>query len=93
MYADDGLVFPRDSQNVKVEDLDRGIKQNIEKSGWIKRDGKWLKPLKFLGLELVAGTEVDPAMIRAKTRKGSTKVYTLDRMFLVYLLNERDLLM
>jgi hypothetical protein len=33
MYADDGLVFPRDNQSVKVEDLDRGIKQNQSKSG------------------------------------------------------------
>lgn len=33
MYADDGLVFPRDGRNVIVEDLDQGIKQNLAKSG------------------------------------------------------------
>jgi len=93
MYADDGLVFPRDNQSVKVEDLDRGIKQNQSKSGWVKRNGEWKKPLKFLGLEYVPATKEEPSKIRANTRNGSQKEYTLDKMFLVYLLNERDLLM
>lgn len=93
MYADDGLVFPRDSQNLKVEDLDRGIKQNDSKSSWVKRDGEWMKSLKFLGLEYIPATKEDPPKLRANTRNGSKKEYSLDQMFLVYLLNERDLLM
>lgn len=41
MYADDGLVFPKDSSPAPdLADLCRGIEQNEEKSGWVKKDGK-----------------------------------------------------
>lgn len=41
MYADDGLVFPRDSSvDPNVDDIARGIEKNKEKSGWVKKDGK-----------------------------------------------------
>lgn len=38
------------------------------KSGWVKREGKWLKPLKFLGLSYNGETDV----LKASTRKGAT---------------------
>ena len=92
MYADDGLVFPLDSGDVKVEDKERGVSQNIEKSGWVKRDGIWVKPLKFLGLELLPAPDGGSAVIRAATRSGSIKEFGLNEMFMVYLMNERDLM-
>lgn len=49
MYADDGLVF--DTPVLETPELKkRGIMPNWDKSGWVKKDGVWLKPLKFLGL-------------------------------------------
>jgi hypothetical protein len=46
-----------------------GIEYNWEKSGWVKKDGKWLKPLKFLGLSY------DGEIWKAETRKGSHLIY------------------
>jgi hypothetical protein len=66
-YADDGLFYS--DEPFEVKDLPEwGVKFNKNKTGWVKKDGKWLKPLKFLGL-LWDGTS-----LRASTRKGSTLV-------------------
>lgn len=49
MYADDGIIF--DWPVLKSPFYAAaGIEFNLEKSGWVKRNGAWLKPLKFLGL-------------------------------------------
>jgi hypothetical protein len=93
MYADDGLVFPKDTREIEIKDVSQGITQNAEKSGWVKRGGVWLKSLVFLGLELVPPTAEIPARIKAATKSGSLKEFTLNEQLLVYLKNERDLLM
>jgi len=76
MYADDGLYYslkgidqPIITPNTNM--VKRNIHFNLEKTDYVKRDGVWLKPLKFLGLTYdgVANT------LTASTRKGSTLKY------------------
>jgi hypothetical protein len=53
-YADDVVYFPHDSKEDPVSVLENnklGIKVNLSKSDWIKREGMWLKDsIKFLGM-------------------------------------------
>lgn len=63
-YADDSVSFSNHPIELSPPD-DTGIKINPDKSGYVKYEGKWLKPLKFLGLEY------DGNIFRAHTRKGS----------------------
>lgn len=72
-YADDGILygetplqFPR-----SITMQEANIRMAPEKSTWVKYDGKWLKPLKFLGLEY----DGDKDLLRASTRNGSTLEY------------------
>lgn len=92
MYADDGLVFPRTGERPNLSDPARGISENEDKSGWVRKDGIWHKPLKFLGLEYLPATASEDSRIRAKTRNGSTKEFSLDMQLMTYLLKEKDLL-
>lgn len=68
-YADDQVFFD-DSDFTLKEEVYKGIMIHPDKSHWIKREGKWLKPIKFLGIVF------DPFKdeIRAETRKGSRLV-------------------
>lgn len=63
-YADDSVTFS-DKEVILTAPEDTGIKFNEEKSGYVKRNGVWLKPLKFLGLSF------DGNILKANTRKGS----------------------
>jgi len=63
-YADDGLFFSDHPFEIKG-DVWKGINIHEKKSGWVKWEGKQLKPLKFLGLIYHEG------LLRAETRKGS----------------------
>lgn len=68
MYADDGLYYGEINQPIITPNsgmVTANIAFNTSKSGWVKKDGVWLKPLKFLGLEF------DGTTLKAKTRKGS----------------------
>lgn len=48
-YADDGLFYS--DKPFEIQDLPQlGVHLNASKSGWVRYNGKWLKPLKFLGL-------------------------------------------
>jgi len=63
-YADDPIFYSDEDFEIK-EDIYNGIELNREKSSWIKRDGIWLKPLKYLGIILHPdGT------LTSETRKG-----------------------
>jgi len=81
-YADDGLFY----SNKPFEILDRpewGIYLHKDKSGWVKWDGNWLKPLKFLGLTW------NGKSLRASTRKGSTLLADTKRSALSIISNEK----
>lgn len=81
MYADDGLYYgdltsiPLITPNSGI--VSANIRFNLEKSGWVKKDGKWLKPLKFLGM--VYDGEKD--QLSANTREGSRLMF--DKMDLI----------
>jgi len=89
MYADDGLIFLS-----REEDLDlilrqfslSGVSVNAEKSGWVKKNGKFVNDLKFLGITY-SGLN---STIRASTRKGSTLEFSVKEQFLAYLLEKRE---
>lgn len=65
MYADDSVGFSDHPIDIEVPRLMGGVKIAPEKSGYVKYAGKWIKPLKFLGLEC------DGKLFKASTRKGS----------------------
>lgn len=74
MFSDDGLLYGNGlpdeplgwvSKKLGLEHL--GIKFSHEKSGWVKKDGVWLKPLKFVGLKYNPFKDV----LQASTRSGS----------------------
>lgn len=46
----------------------------------------------FLGLELTPREEGEEPGLAAKTRSGSRVEFTLDKMLLVHLLNEKDMM-
>lgn len=95
MYADDGLVFPERSDTPSLTDMEAGITQNIEKSGWVKKDGKWLGTLKFLGLRYIPSGVPDPhtgkvhqkPILRGDTRSGSKLEFDVIRQFQCFLLS------
>jgi uncharacterized protein YbcI len=48
-YADDQIFYG--NETFQIRDFpEMGVVHNMEKSGWIRKNGKWLKELKFLGL-------------------------------------------
>lgn len=67
-YVDDAFFYSNADFTVQG-DPSRGIHLHEQKSGWVKRHGKWIKPLKFLGLTF------DGKNFSASTRKGSRLVF------------------
>jgi len=69
-YADDGLVASNKPCELKLpwHLADKGIEIAKDKSGYVKYEGKWLKPLKFLGMEFDGET----GKFRAQARNGAT---------------------
>lgn len=55
MYADDGCLCSESSDTPSFTIEKAGVYQEHDKSGWVKKDGIWLKSLKFLGLEFIPG--------------------------------------
>jgi hypothetical protein len=81
-YADDSISFS--DQEIEIEPpQDTGIVINQSKSGYVKWNNEWLKPLKFLGLEF------DGKEIKANTRKGSKLEITEDIKLLSKLYDKR----
>lgn len=77
-YADDGIMYGKFLTQEVIDQvfshalcMSAGIIISLEKSGWVKKDGIWLKPLKFLGLEY----DGEKNELRASTRKGSKLIY------------------
>jgi hypothetical protein len=67
------LIFGNlDELDWSKADLPYPMEFHEKKSGWVKRNYKWKKPLKFLGLEIKEGE------LRANTKKGSRLIYNLE---------------
>jgi len=74
MYADDGIYYGDLDQPIITPNsgmLEGNIYFNLGKSGWVKKDGIWKKPLKFLGLEYDGNNDI----LKASTRLGSDLVF------------------
>lgn len=87
MYADDGIIYGTNLEEnpfpTSDEITEANITQNMDKSKWVKRNGKWLRPLKFLGQEFDAtGSRT---IFRASTREGSTLEYSDAVDFILWL--------
>jgi hypothetical protein len=88
MYADDGLYYGWIGNEPITPNsgmVTGNIKFNMDKSGWVKKNGQWLRPLKFVGLEYNGWTD----KLRASTKLGSNLLY--DKEELVRLYQEREL--
>lgn len=73
VYADDGIIY---SEKDFIPDLlsDPFVKMNLTKSRWVKREGKWLSDLKFLGMKLIN----EGKMIKGSTRAGKELEFSSD---------------
>jgi hypothetical protein len=83
MYADDGMFYGDLPDNMWRElpgNPAAGIEINQTKSGFVKKGGKWLKPLKFLGLEY----DGEQNKLRAKTRNGSELLFDKEDLVSAY---------
>jgi len=91
MYADDGLYYGNIGDTPIITPnsgmTTSNIYFNVSKSGWVKRNGEWLKPLKFLGLEYDGVADV----LRAKTRGGSDLLYDKSELVKAYRERENEL--
>jgi len=84
-YADDGILYNLRSSidSILTFPPESGVEVNWSKSRWLKRCGKWLHPLKFLGLEynpLTSESNVEK-LRQGGTLSNSTRIpksYTLD---------------
>lgn len=69
-YADDGVLLSNDPKCAeKLESRCKsefGIRLKPEKSGWVMKDGVWIKPLRLVGLSL----EENGTLLKACTRSG-----------------------
>ena len=83
MYADDGIFYWNKSMNLDTifDEINLtlapfGIALSLEKSGFVKKDGNWVRPLKFLGLTY-DGTQ-NPAQLSSSTRSGASLPVSLE---------------
>lgn len=89
MYADDGIIFLNREQDLDpiLNQFEKaGVTVNEEKSGWIKKRGRWQRDIKFLGIRYSG----EKGTIHAETRKGATLEFGLKEQFLAYLLEKRE---
>jgi len=73
-YADDGVILSKskkclDELRERLNTVESGIQLKIEKTGWVRRSNKWIKPLKFLGCEW------SPKGFYSNTRSGKRKFW------------------
>lgn len=69
-FADDGIVGGNspdlDKQLEAKLTPESGVEINHEKSGWVKRNGRWERPLKFLGAKFLGNLQI----FKSNTRSG-----------------------
>lgn len=84
-YADDFIIFGDRPINVTFVPKELGVEINWSKSSYVKEDGHWLKPLKFLGLEYTQ--RETSTMWSANTRKGSKAQFSIWYQWLIIIKN------
>lgn len=85
-YADDFITYGKGIPEKISFSEKSGIKVNEDKSGWVKKNGEWLKELKFLGF--VYNPWKDE--FRASTRKGAELVYDKEALLRADYLRDLD---
>lgn len=95
-YADDGLIYSNWESSDMINYINTfvvpkyeqwGIKFNLGKSGWIKQDSEWLKPLKFVGLSydpFQENKEGIKGILRASTRKGASLIFDQEQALMQF---------
>lgn len=74
LYADDGLIVSNLPILPPAFPLESGISLNLEKSNHVKRNGTWLKPLKFLGLTYTYNpNSPSDTLVNSGTLRNSTR--------------------
>lgn len=90
MYADDGIFYGKFNTetvgNTTAEMAKFNLSFAAEKSSWVKQDGKWLKPLKYLGLIFDPFAKNGKGELKAATKKGATLIF--DKEELIMALNQ-----
>lgn len=90
MYADDGLIFSDneiDPEKIFAPYKRYGIHLALKKSRFVKHNGVWLVPLKFLGLVYDGVKDI----FYSETRKGKSLVFDDDKKRLLHLLHGEDM--
>lgn len=89
MYADDGVLYGDELDDKQIQDklsnLNHGISINWSKSGWVKKNNEWVKPLKFLGLKY------DGKILESETRSGRNLELSERILKLASIIRTRDL--
>lgn len=76
MYADDGLLYSDTAIDIKKVlsfSPESGIKVNWSKSEYVRKEGEWLKPLKFLGMEYEFQPGEGPTIHNGGTLSNATR--------------------
>jgi len=73
-YADDPIFYSNKPFKI-TDDPNKGIILNHDKSGWVKKDGKWLKPLKYLCMEYDGEKETFSSATRNNAKVTITNNY------------------
>lgn len=79
MYADDGFFYGEGLEYGLIQSIKKGtpvmdfvnVHIHPDKSGFVKQNGQWLKPFKFLGLTYDPFTDT----LKASTRNGASLVF------------------
>lgn len=80
-YADDALFYGdiASEKEILKDSPSQGFKMNLEKSGWVKREGSWLKPLKFLGMSWFEN--LGQILWTSATRSGRKLIFDKHSLF------------
>jgi hypothetical protein len=89
-YADDGILY--DLTDASPEEIlqfppESGIKVNYDKSRWIRKDGEWLRPLKFCGMIFDPFDTACQSLFHGGSLKNATRIlkkYRFDHHKLIH---------
>jgi len=88
LYADDGIILSQSPITPPQFPDESGISLNLEKSHHVKRSGKWLRDMKFLGITYTYSPDAPKdSRVNSGTLMNNTrtpKTFTLDKLEAFY---------
>jgi hypothetical protein len=89
-YADDGIFYGDGPLCLEPKDVDRdwefkvaGLEFNWEKSHWVRKDGEWLRPIRFLGYQYIpAGHLLNGDELVAVESPGGDFAWSIPELFM-----------